>query len=208
MRLRDDGGAGEQAVGERLRDGARLGRAGLRRVLEVLREQLDGVADLVERDDLLRIEWMPCHHAAEDAVLADALVEVRLEEVDLVELVGRDLDPDLVVLLPQLEEAGDLLRVLDDVGEWPRLALRSRPRQPPPQRPPLVDDAPDDAPGAPGRGALPLAAWAAATPVRAASAAPVVASDVLAAGAVAQPVSASATAPIVNAAAHDRIGVQ
>ncbi len=124
MRLRDDRRAREQAVRERLRDGARLGRARLRRVLDVLREQLDGVADLVERDDLLGTERIPGHHAAVDPVLADALAHVRLEEVDLVELVGRDLDPDLVVLLPELEEAGNLLRVLDDVGEGLRLARR------------------------------------------------------------------------------------
>ena len=122
MRLRDHGRAGEQAVGERLGDGARVGRALLRRVLHILCEQLDGIADLVERDDLFRREGPPRHHPAVDPVFPDALVEVRLEEVELVELAGRNLDPDLVVLLPKLEKARYFLRVLHHLGKGPRLA--------------------------------------------------------------------------------------
>ena len=107
---------GEQAVGEARGDGARLGRSRRRRVLRVLRDQLHERADLAELDDL-RQSGRIGHHPAEQAVLADAAVQVRREEERLVELVGADLDPDAVVARPDAEQPVVLLRVLDHVGE-------------------------------------------------------------------------------------------
>ena len=71
---------------------------------------------LVEHDDLRHADRI-VHRAAEDAVFADALVHARFEEVRMVELIGRQLEPDLVVLVPEVEEPLRLLRVLDDRRE-------------------------------------------------------------------------------------------
>src|SRR5262249_58147218 len=96
----------KKTVRKSLRDRARLGRAGLRRVFDVLREELNGVADLVERDHLLGPERIAGHHAAQNPVLADPLAHVRLTEIELIELLRRDLDPNFFVLLPEPEEPG------------------------------------------------------------------------------------------------------
>jgi hypothetical protein len=77
-----------------------FGRSRLVGVLDVLVDQLDVGADLAEGHDLFRAERVTRHHAPVDAPLADPMAQVRLEEVELAELLGRDFDPDLLVLLP------------------------------------------------------------------------------------------------------------
>ena len=73
---------------------------------------------LVEHDDLRDADRIR-HCAAEDPVLADALIHCRLEEERMIELVRLDLEPDPVVLVPDVEQALRLLRILHDVGERP-----------------------------------------------------------------------------------------
>ena len=119
MRLRDDRRAREQAVGECLAHGRGLRRLRLREVARVERDQLHLRADLAEGDEVAFV-----HHPAEEPVLADARAQVDGEEVGDVELLRRDLQPGFLVLLPDPEQAGHFLRVLDDVGERLRLALR------------------------------------------------------------------------------------
>ena len=50
--------------------------------------------------------WLNEHHAAVNALFADAAAQVGREQERLVELVRRDLDPDLLVLLPHREKSG------------------------------------------------------------------------------------------------------
>src|SRR6185437_14841197 len=98
-------------------------RAGLRRVLDVLRDELNRLAVLVEHDDLRDADRI-VHCAAEDPRFTDALIDGGLEEERLVELVGREFEEDLVVLLPDFEESRRLLCILDDFREWPRVRGR------------------------------------------------------------------------------------
>ena len=89
----------------------------------VLRDQLHEVADALELDDLVAQ-----HHSAVDALLADAAAQVGREQIRRAELVGRDLDPDLLVLLPRAEETRHFLRVLDHFGERLRAGRGGRGR--------------------------------------------------------------------------------
>ena len=124
------GRRGDQALGERLGDRARLRRVRLREEALVARDELHDGPDLAELDQV-----RTPHQAAEDRLLAQARGEVHREEHRLVELLGRDLDPRALVLLPERVPALRLLRVLDHVGEGARSA--SRPPRPRPQRLPL-----------------------------------------------------------------------
>ncbi|MBK7080779.1 MAG: hypothetical protein IPH55_08505 [Betaproteobacteria bacterium] len=103
---------------------AAIGEPGLGAELHVAGDELHVVAQLAELGDVAR-----AHHAAVDALLADAPRVVHLEVERDVELVGADLQPHLVVLLPDPEQARRLLRVLDDVGERARLAGHGRRRR-------------------------------------------------------------------------------
>ncbi len=89
-----------------------------------------------ELDDLIAQ-----HHSAVHALLADATAQVGSEQERHAELVGRDLDPDLLVFLPRAEQPRRLLRVLDHIGERLR-AGRGAPR---PRR--GLRDAAGEAPG-------------------------------------------------------------
>ena len=89
----------------------------------VLRDQLRVVPDALEFDDLAAQ-----HHAAVHALLADAAAQVGREQVGHAELLGRDLDPDLFVFLPDGEQARVLLRLLDHFQEWLLAGRRGRGR--------------------------------------------------------------------------------
>jgi len=119
MRLRGDRCGREQALGERLGDGTRLRRPGCREVALVARDELDVGADLAELDEV-----RAAHHPAIDPVLAEAAGEVDGKEQRLAEQLGVDLEPGLLVLLPEPDESLGFLRVLDHVGEGSRLAGR------------------------------------------------------------------------------------
>ena len=71
-----------------------------------------------------RRDRLLAHRAREEAALAQALVQVGREEVHALELVGCDLDPDLLVLLPEVEESRQLLGVARGVGEGAQRARR------------------------------------------------------------------------------------
>ena len=86
------------------------------RVLDVLRDQLNRLPVLVEHDDLRQADRIR-HRAAENAALADAVVDRGLEEERSIEVLGIELDPDFLILLPEIEETLRFLRVLGDVGE-------------------------------------------------------------------------------------------
>jgi hypothetical protein len=72
-----------------------------------------------ERHQLLAPEGTPAadHRPAEQARFTDALRDLRAEEVGLVEVLGPQLEPELLVLLPDRDQAVDAARVLDHRGE-------------------------------------------------------------------------------------------
>ena len=91
VRLRHNGGAGEQAIRKAIGNGARLGSARLRRVLHVPGDELNIGADLAKVDDERRAKAArndAAHGPGEEAVLAQSLVHVRGKEVGVVKLVG------------------------------------------------------------------------------------------------------------------------
>ncbi len=112
MRLAGDGHRAEQAVAGRFAHGARDRRAGRGQELRVLGDKLHQVAQAVKFDDV-RTQ----HRAGERIALADALRAVLLQEERPVDLVRSDLQPDLLVLGIDVEEAGLLLGFFDDVRE-------------------------------------------------------------------------------------------
>ena len=129
MRLRCDGGAGQQAVRKSRGHRARFRRSRLRRVLHVPGDHLHVGADLAEHDDLRRTEAAgkaAAHRSGEEAVLAQALIQVRGKEERLVELRRLDLQPDLLVLLPYAEQPCQFLGIAADVGERPQRRRRCR----------------------------------------------------------------------------------
>ncbi len=125
MRLRNDRHAGDEAVGKRLADAQRLRRLRLREEVRVDRRQLHLLALLAEQHEIA-----VAHQPGEEELLAQAPRQVHRKEIGLVELLGRELHPDLVVLLPDAEEARRFPGVLDHVGKGPRSArdLRRRGR--------------------------------------------------------------------------------
>ncbi len=129
VRLRRNRGGREQAVGKGVGHGARFRRSGLRRVFDVARDHLHVAADLAEDHDRGPAEaprQAAGHRTGQEAVLAQPLVEVGRKEIVVVELIGRDLQPHLLVLLPEAEQPGQLLRVAADFGESLQRARRRR----------------------------------------------------------------------------------
>ena len=102
----------QQAVAGRLAHCARQRRAGKRDELAVLGDQLHQIAQPVEFDDV-RAQ----HRAGERFALADALRAVQLQEERMIDLLRLDLQPDLLVLVVDVEKAWLLLGILDDFGE-------------------------------------------------------------------------------------------
>ena len=114
MRLRLELRHAEQRVRVGVRDRARGRRAGRRAERGVLHHELDVLPDLVEGE-----REVSQHLRAVDPALAHALVEGGGEQELPVELVGRDLHQDLVVVGAAIEgeEALHDLHVLDHVVE-------------------------------------------------------------------------------------------
>ena len=113
MRLTRHRGARQQAVGEGLADRACFRCVGRGEELGVARDQLDlGMAQAVEGRDVT-VE----HHAAVEPLLPESARETEVEEERLVELLGRDFDPDFVVALVDVEETRRHLRALDHLGK-------------------------------------------------------------------------------------------
>src|SRR5262249_7993271 len=69
-------------------------------------------AELVEREDEFSEDLR-----SEEPALADRRFHRRGAEIDLVELLGQDFEPDLVVLAVEREQTLDGFGVFDDVGE-------------------------------------------------------------------------------------------
>ena len=117
MRRAGERGSGEQTVAGAFRRGNRNRRRGLGVVAEIFGDQLDVVANFLERDDVA------AKHAARGgggSVTHHAACHVGLQVIELVELLGLEFDPDFFVLGPQREQAWLLLRVLDDFRERAR----------------------------------------------------------------------------------------
>ena len=115
---------GEQAVACRFAHGAGERGPFAGEELRVLGEHLHQVADAMKFDDV-RAQ----HRAYERLALADAVGAVDLEEQRMIELFRLDLQPDLVLLGVEVEQARLLLGILDDIGEGFLLSGRSSRRR-------------------------------------------------------------------------------
>ena len=111
--------AGQQAGREGGRHRPRLRRARLGDELAVHRQQADLVVHSLELDDLGTAVAAPAagHRAAEQSHLANAAGNLGREIERFVKVFWLELKPDLVVLLPNGEQAVGLPGVLDDGGE-------------------------------------------------------------------------------------------
>ena len=112
VRLTRQGDGGNEAVGEGFGDGARLRFALAREIDLVLGNELDRIAHFVELDDVA-----VAHQAAVDEFLAQPAAQVPRKEERMIELVGSDFEPCLVVFLIDVEKSRRFLGVLDHVGE-------------------------------------------------------------------------------------------
>ena len=101
-----------ETVGECFGHRARLRLALAREIDLVLGNQLNRVPHPMELDDIAL-----AHQTAIDELLTQTAAQIPREKERMVELVGRNFDPRLVVLVIDMEQPRRLLRVLDDVGE-------------------------------------------------------------------------------------------
>ncbi len=108
---RDHRRRGQQAVGETIGHRVGHGRAGPRREGSVARQQLEGVADALEVHQVA-----VAHHAAVQAPLPQAAGEGPGQEEQRAQVVGLEVEPDLVVLAPEREQAALLPGALHHVG--------------------------------------------------------------------------------------------
>src|SRR5262245_14423105 len=130
VRQARQGRGAENRVGERARDCPLNQRLVGGAVVHVFLQKLDVLAELVEREDEFSEDLR-----SEEPALADRRFHRRRAEIDLVELLGQDFEPDLVVLVVEREQTLDGFGVFDDVGEWffgrrPRRSLAGSRRLP------------------------------------------------------------------------------
>ena len=119
VRLAGHGRGPQQAVRVAGRHGARLGRAGCGHDIGVARLQPHLVVHAHELHHLRAAGTVDRHghQAAQNPGLADAALDLGRQQIGLAELRWRQLDPDLVLLLPQRQRAVDAARFADDHGK-------------------------------------------------------------------------------------------
>ena len=105
-------------------DRERFRRSGPGEVADVAPDQLHLVVDAAELDDPAVL-----HQAAEEAAFADAALKLGRKKEGLVEVFRLQLEPELVVLLPDRDRPVAALGVLDDFGERAQGARRGGDRR-------------------------------------------------------------------------------